>query len=369
MSAADVISFSRGAPSLDIVDIAGLKAATVRAFDTDPGRIAGYGTAVGYPPLREFIADKHKVDVDQVIVTNGSMQADAFLFDALVTPQSPVIVERPTYDRTLLGLRNRRGELHPIAIESDGLNVAELERVLESGVRPTLAHIIPNFQNPAGVTLSLAKRKRLLELADRYEFTVFEDDPYLDIRFRGEDLPTMLSMDSSDRVVFASSFSKTVCPGLRTGYLIGPADLIKRIITMATNTYIAPNMLAQATIYQFALSGALETSIANVRKALAERADTLATALREHLPNATCTVPDGGYFLWVDLGEDVDVNQLAPAAANRGVQVVKGTDFVLEGGQHSLRLAYSAVTADRIDEGVQRLAAAIKDCQLSDTSS
>ncbi|MGH8881455.1 MAG: aminotransferase class I/II-fold pyridoxal phosphate-dependent enzyme, partial [Stackebrandtia sp.] len=191
----------------------------------------------------------------------------------------------------------------------------------------------------------------------------FEDDPYIDIRFRGEDLPTMLSMDESQRVVFASSFSKTVCPGLRTGYLVGPQDLIKQITTMATNTYIAPNMLAQATIYQFAISGALRRSIENVREALAERAGILATALASHLPQAKCTAPDGGYFLWVDLGEDVDVDALVPAAVKRGVQVVKGTDFLVSGGHHSLRLAYSAVTADRVDEGVRRLADAVKDCQ------
>ncbi|HZE37867.1 MAG TPA: PLP-dependent aminotransferase family protein [Stackebrandtia sp.] len=363
----DVISFSRGAPSLDIVDIDGLKAAAVKALEDDPARIAGYGTSVGYPPLREWIAAKHDVDTDQVIVTNGSMQADAFLFDQYVKPDSPVIVERPTYDRTLLGLRNRRGDLHPVTVEADGLNVDEVEAALKRGLRPVLAHIIPNFQNPAGVTLSLEKRQRLVALADEYDFTIFEDDPYLDIRFRGDNLPTMLSMESDDRVVFASSFSKTVCPGLRTGYLVGPADVIAKIAKQATNTYIAPNMFAQATIYQFALSGALEESIKNVKHALAERADTLAAALREHLPQSHCVVPDGGYFLWVDLGEDVEVDKLLPAATARGVQVVKGTDFVIDGGHHSLRLAYSAVRPERIDEGVRRMAQAIEDCRLADT--
>ncbi|CAM3463841.1 DNA-binding transcriptional regulator, MocR family, contains an aminotransferase domain [Stackebrandtia soli] len=364
---ADLISFSRGAPSLDIVDIDGLKAAASAAFDTDPARVTGYGTAVGYPPLREWIAAKHDVNVDRVIVTNGSLQADAFLFDALVTPDTNVVVERPTYDRTLLGLRNRRGNLVPIPVEDDGLSIKDLEQVIDGGTVPALAHIIPNFQNPAGVTLSASKRTRLLELSREHGFTIFEDDPYLDIRFRGEGLPTMLSQD--ENVVYASSFSKTVCPGVRVGYLIAPTDLIKRITTMATNTYIAPNMLAQATVYQFARSGALAASIAKVQTALNERADTLATSLHRHLPNSTFTVPDGGYFLWVDLGEDVDVARLAPAAEKRGVQVVKGSDFVLEGGQHSLRLAFSAVAADRIDEGVQRLAAAIDDSKRIDTIS
>ncbi|WP_100445123.1 aminotransferase-like domain-containing protein [Glycomyces xiaoerkulensis] len=356
----DVISFSRGAPSLDIVDTEGLKAAAAAALDSDPTRVTGYGTSVGYPPLREWIAAKHDVAVENVLVTNGSMQADAFLFDELVEPDAAVIVERPTYDRTLLGLRNRHGQLHPVTVRADGVDVDELEGVLKGGVRPRLAHIIPNFQNPAGVTLSGEKRTRLLGLAEEYDFTIFEDDPYLDIRFRGRQFPTMLSQDRNDRVVYASSFSKTVCPGLRTGYLVGPADLIKRIATAATNTYIAPNMFAQATIHQFAASGDLERSIATVKAALEERVDQLSASLRTHLPNAEFVVPDGGYFLWVDLGEGVDCAKVAAAAADEGVQVVKGTDFVVDGGESCLRLAYSAVPADRIDEGVRRLAKAVE---------
>ncbi|WP_342761297.1 PLP-dependent aminotransferase family protein [Glycomyces sambucus] len=356
----DVISFSRGAPSLDIVDTEGLKAAAVAALDADPAGTTGYGTSVGYPALREWIAAKHDVNPENVLVTNGSMQADAFLFDALVKPDTPVIVERPSYDRTLLGLRERRGQLHPVRVQADGLDVDELEALLKGGVRPRLAHIIPNFQNPAGVTLSGEKRTRLLQLAGEYDFTIFEDDPYLDIRFRGGQFPTMLEQDDEDRVVYASSFSKTVCPGLRTGYLVGPADLIASIAAAATNTYIAPNMFAQATIYQFAASGALDRSIATVKAALEERVDQLAASLRAHLPNAEFVVPDGGYFLWVDLGEGVDCAKVAAAAGDEGVQVVKGTDFVLEGGESCLRLAYSAVKADRIDEGVRRLAKAVE---------
>ncbi|WP_026923250.1 PLP-dependent aminotransferase family protein [Glycomyces arizonensis] len=356
----DVISFSRGAPSLDIVDTEGLKTAAAAALDTDPARVTGYGTSVGYPPLREWIAAKHEVEPENVLVTNGSMQADAFLFDDLVEAGAPVIVERPTYDRTLLGLRQRRGELHPVTVQADGLDVDELEAILKGGVRPSLAHIIPNFQNPAGVTLSGDKRRRLLQLAAEYDFTIFEDDPYLDIRFRGEQFPTMLSEDTQGRVVYASSFSKTVCPGLRTGYLVGPADLIGRIAKAATNTYIAPNMFAQATIHQFAQAGALDRSIATVKAALEERVDQLSASLRAHLPNAEFVVPDGGYFLWVDLGEGVDCEKVASAAADEGVQVVKGTDFVVEGGESCLRLAYSAVHVDRIDEGVRRLAKAVE---------
>src|SRR3954453_21779933 len=178
--AADTISFAPGAPSLDIVDVEGLKAAAKRAFENDPAGLTGYGTAIGYPPLRQWIADQHQVEAQQVIVTNGSMQADAVLFDHLVERGDPVVVERPTYDRTLLGLRQRGADIRAIELEPDGIDVAGFSALLDGGVRPKLAHIIPNFQNPAGYTLSAGKREGLLGLAREHDFVLFEDDPYVE---------------------------------------------------------------------------------------------------------------------------------------------------------------------------------------------
>jgi 2-aminoadipate transaminase len=353
------ISFARGAPSLDIVDVGGLRAAADRAFAADPAGMTGYGTAIGYPPLRAWIAERHQVAPEQVIVTNGSMQADAFLFDALVESGDSVIVERPTYDRTLLSLRNRGADVRMVELEPDGIDVAAVERVLAAGAKPKLAHIIPNFQNPAGYTLSGPKRERLLQLARNHEFTVFEDDPYVALRFEGSPLPTMLSM-GGENVVYASSFSKTVCPGIRVGYLVGPAELIARVTKIATETYISPSMVSQAIVHQFVVSGALESSIENVRKALRERAETLCAALERELPEARFVKPSGGYFLWVDLPRGTDVGALFEAAAERGLLFVKGSDFVLDGAGSSLRLAYSGVTPDEIEEGVSRLAAAYR---------
>ena len=361
MTVEQLISFARGAPSLDIVDVEGLKAAAVRAFDADPAGVTAYGTSVGYLPLRTWIAEKHGVTPEQVLVTNGSMQADAFLFDQLVGAGDDVIVEKPTYDRTLLNLQQKGGKVHQVTIQPDGIDVEELRGLLEGGLRPKLAHIIPNYQNPAGVTLSLEKRRALLALATEYGFTIFEDDPYVDVRFRGEPLPSMLSLDTSGVVVHASSFTKTVAPGVRVGYLVGPAGVIGAIAKKATNLYISPGMVAQAIVHQFCVSGDIERSIATVSTALAERASVLAASLRRHIPGATFTEPDGGYFLWVDLPEDVDVDRLFPVATAKGVAIVKGSDFLLDGGNHSVRLAYSAVTVDQIDEGVRRLAEAIED--------
>jgi 2-aminoadipate transaminase len=353
------ILFTRGAPSLDIIDQEGLRDAAQQAFTKDPAGTFAYGTSVGYVPLREWIAEKHGVEANQVLVTNGSMQADAFLFELLVNPGDDVVVEAPTYDRTLLNLRQRGAKINAIALETDGIDVDAFQALLESGTRPALAHIIPNFQNPAGYTLSESKRTRLLELAAQHEFTLFEDDPYYDVRFEGSPLPTMLSQDTSDRVVYASSFSKTMCPGIRCGYLVGPVDVIAKIQKIATNTYISPNMVAQSIVNEFCRSGRINESVATVRTALRARKDALVTALQRELPDAVYTAPQGGYFMWVEL-PGVNTVKLFDVAKEHGVEYVKGTDFMLEGGETAMRLAFSGVNPEQIDEGITRLAAAVK---------
>ena len=335
------ISLSRGAPSLDIIAVDELRAAADRAFRHDPGGAFAYGTSAGYPRLLEWLAKKHQVAPERLVATNGSMQADAFLFQQLVAPGDVVVVEAPTYDRTLLSLRKLGAEILAIPLEEDGIDVDALASALDGGARPKLAHIIPNFQNPAGCTLSLEKRRRLLELAAAHEFTIFEDDPYVELRFEGEQHPTMLELDAGEgRVVYASSFSKTVCPGIRVGYLVGAADLIGAVRKRATETYISPNMVAQA---------------------LRERRDATCDALGRHLPDARFVTPEGGYFLWVDLPEGSEVARLETGAKERGVVFVKGTDFLLEGGDSSLRLAYSAVPPDQIEEGIARVADAYRE--------
>ncbi len=358
------ISFARGAPSYDIVDVEGLREATRRAAEGKLAWATPYGGAAGFPPLREWLAAKHGVDPARVLVTNGSMQADAFLFDELAGPGVDVVVERPTYDRTLLGLRERGATLHAIGLGDDGLDVAELQARLDGGLDPAFAHILPTFHNPAGCTLSLAKRRELVGLADARGFLIFEDDPYIDIRFSGEPLPRLLELDETGVVIYASSFSKTVCPGIRVGYLIAPdEDLATRLTARAMNTYISPGMLAQAVVHEFCASGEIDRSIATVKAALAERVDVLSAALRSQLPEAAFVQPEGGYFLWIELPEGTDSRAVTAAAKDRGVIVTPGTEFIVDGGERALRLAYSGVDAGEIDEGVRRLADAWRSTQ------
>ncbi len=351
--APDQISFARGAPSADIIPAEALRVSAAQVLADDPAGALSYGPGSGYGPLRDWIAKRHDVDPERVLVTNGSLEGGMMLFDLLVEPGDTVVVEAPSYDRTLLGLRQRGAELLAVPLEDDGIDTGALEAALENGARPKFIHTIPNFHNPAGCTLSRAKRDRLLELAAEYDFTIFEDDPYKQVRFEGEDLPTMLELDTGGRVTYASSFSKTIAPGVRTGYLIGPPDTIAALTRAAVNTYISPNTLAESIVSEFCRSGALERALADVTVALRARRDAVAQALREHFgDDARFVTPEGGYFLWVELPEGTNTAELLVACKQRGVTFVKGSDFMIEGGDNCLRLAFSAVTPEQATKGV-----------------
>ncbi len=358
--ASDVISFARGAPSADILPAEAVRVAAAKALAEDWERALSYGTGIGHPELCEWIATElHGIDAGQVMVTNGSMEAAALLFRYMVDPGDRVIVEQPSYDRTLLLLGRTGAELVPVPLESDGLEIEAFELALEGGpVR--LAHVIPNFHNPAGCTLSDAKRRRLVELAAEHGFTLFEDDPYRLISFGGELAPTMLSMDEADRVIHASSFSKTVSPGVRVGYLAGPPDDIATLAKRGSEHYISPNMLAESVVLELCRSGALRRNIELVNDALSQRRDALVKALGAHIPEAKFIVPEGGYFLWLDLHEGTDTAAVLAAAKQEGAPFVAGPDFMLEGGESSLRLSFASVPVERIDEGVARIARALE---------
>ena len=354
-----MISFARGAPSADILPAEAVREAAARALADDWQRALSYGTGRGHPGLCEWIAEAHSVTPEQVMVTNGSMEAAALLFDFALEPGDRVVVEQPSYDRTLLLLGRAGVELVPVPLEADGIDVAALEAALADGP-VKLVHVIPNFHNPAGCTLSGPKRERIVELAAEHGFTLFEDDPYRQVTFGGDPLPTMLSLDHTERVIHASSFSKTVSPGVRVGYLAGPSDRIAALAKRANETYISPNMLAESIVFELCRSGGLAENIEVVNAALRERRDALVEALKTHLPEADFVSPGGGYFLWLTLAEDVDSGRLLETAREEGVAFVAGPDFMLEGGGSSLRLSFASVPAELVDEGVARIARALE---------
>src|SRR3954464_15133820 len=358
--AADTISFARGAPSADILPKEAVRDAAGRALGEDWEKALSYGTGIGHPGLCEWVAQRHGgIDGGQVMVANGSPEGGAMLFEHLLGPGDRVIVEQPTYDRTLLMLQRLGVELVPVALESDGLDLGQFEAALAEGPLK-LAHVIPNFHNPAGCTLSAEKRVRLVELAAEHGFWIFEDDPYRELPFEGEALETMLDLDKADRVVHASSFSKTVSPGVRVGYLAGPAAEIGKLAKRANETYISPNMLAESIVLELCRSGELDRNIAFVKGELKARCDALVAALGEKIPEAEFVVPEGGYFLWLDLAEGTDSAALLTEAKNHGVTFVAGPDFMRDGGERSLRLSFAPVPANQAAEGAGRIAAALE---------
>jgi DNA-binding transcriptional MocR family regulator len=355
----ETISFARGAPSPDILPAEAVREAAAAALAEDWQRALSYGNGRGHPGLVEWVAGLHGIEPDQVMLTNGSMGAVSLLFEHALEPGDRVVIEQPTYDRTLLLLRRAGVELVPVPLEADGIDVAALERALAQGP-VKLVHVIPNFHNPAGCTLSAEKRERLVELAAEHGFLVLEDDPYRLVRFEGEELPTLLSLDRAGRVIHSSSFSKTVSPGVRVGYLAGPVEEIAPLAQRAHESYISPNMLAESIVHELCRSGGLERNVEFVNGVLRERRDALVGALREHLPEAEFVVPQGGYFLWLSLADDVDTPALLEASALEGARFVAGPDFLLEGGRNSLRLSFASVPAEQIGEGIARIARALE---------
>jgi 2-aminoadipate transaminase len=348
------ISFARGIPGPDLLPVDELADCAQAALRGDGRTILSYGSTLGYEPLREWIGERHGVEPGRVIVTNGSLQAFHLVLSTLRPGR--VLVERPTYDRPRRILAAEGRELGEVALDEDGLNVDELEHVYSDDDR--LLYTIPTFQNPTGIALSEQRRRRLAAFAGKRGLRVLEDDPYGLVRFEGSPLPTLLELEGGEQVLYSSSFSKTVAPGLRVGYLIVPPAFAVELEPLVASTYITPALLAQATVHEFFRRGLFEPNLERVCGLLRERRDAMLEALdRELAGRARWNRPEGGYFLWLELADGADSTELLGPASEAGVTFVPGADF--GGPATSLRLAFSFVSPAEIDDGVTRLAAAL----------
>jgi 2-aminoadipate transaminase len=346
------ISFARGIPAAECLPVAELAECAKAALERDGSVALSYGSTLGYGPLREWLGERHSVHPGRVLVTNGSLQAFHFVLDALGGDERRVLVERPTYDRPRKILAAQGVELGEIPVDDDGLDIDALERELE-GAPASFLYTIPTFQNPTGSTLSEERRRRLAELARSRRLRVLEDDPYGLVRFDGEPLPSLFELDGGVNVMYSSSFSKTIAPGLRVGYAIVPEALASELEDLVASTYITPALLSQATVYEFLRRGLFEPNLERVRGLLRARRDAMHDALDHELAGyASWNRPEGGYFLWLDLPEEIDASELL--ARDGGITFVPGADF--GGTPASARLAFSFVSPAEIEEGVRRLA-------------
>ena len=352
------ISFARGVPSADLLPVDELKSAIVRAMDKDATGMLLYGDPMGYMPLRTWIGDRWGFDPAGVFVTNGSLQAFAFIAEVLFAGSGGrAAVEAPTYDRTILTLKRFGATVDAYPLLEDGIDVDALEAAIKAGKTPGLVYIIPNFPNPAGNVTTLAVRQRLVDLAAEHGFWIFEDDPYGDLRFSGNDVARMVDLDTAGRVIYSTSFTKTIAPGIRAGALLLPEELRKQMGYIANQTYIGAVHFAHAAVAEYCAAGEFDKGLARVRPQLETRKDALVAALDTHLGDRfSYRAPEGGYFLWGKL-EGVDCDALLPKATEAGVPFVKGSDFFVDGsGKDHLRLAFSAVKPEEMDEGISRLA-------------
>jgi DNA-binding transcriptional MocR family regulator len=356
----DPIPFTRGVPSADMLPVDAMRAALATAMEREPVAALSYSPG-GHQGLRSWIGARHGAPAEQVICANGSLEMFAFVTSVLLAraASARVLVEAPTYDRSILILQRAGADVVGVPVDGDGIDTDALAAELERGPAAFL-YVIPNFQNPSGATLSLARRRRVLELARRHGTVVVEDDPYGLLRWAGETLPQLCELDP-ENVVTLSSFTKTVAPGLRIGYAVAPAEIAGAIGRYAENTYISPCMVSQAGLAAYCEAGSFEPGVERATRELEARCDAMVETVREHFPrDVKMVVPQGGYFLWLDLGPGADTTALAARAAEAGVPFVKGADFFADGGgTTSLRLAFSAVPADRIREGIARLGAVI----------
>lgn len=371
-----IISFAGGFPDSAMFDVAGIQDASHKALTQDAGLALQYGATEGFMPLREqlaaFTATKgaKEVRAEQLIVTTGSQQALDLLGKCMISPGDKVIVEGPTFLATIQCFRLYGAEVISAPIDSQGVVVDELEKLIAEH-QPKLVYLIPTFGNPSGATLSLERRKRVLELAVKYQTLVVEDDPYGDLYFDAPPPPSLLALSgevpgSRDWLAHCGSLSKVLSPGLRIGWLVAPPELLAKAVMCKQFSDAHTSTFAQATAAQYLLAGHMPATLAKVRKVYAQRAQAMMTALRSELGDAVdFTEPQGGLFLWVRLtgahGALADANVLAKQAIEQGVAFVPGAPFF---SQHpdlsTFRLSFATADEDKIREGVARLAKALR---------
>jgi 2-aminoadipate transaminase len=356
------ISFARGVPSPDCLPVEELADCARAALERDGATVLNYGPVGGYPPLREWVAARHGVQPDQVLVTNGSLQGLSLLAALLLERGSRVLVEGPTYDRALHITARHHAEPVVVPMDEEGLDPDALE------LPAAFLYTIPTFQNPSGRTLSLERRQSLADLARGGRLLVVEDDPYALVRFEREPLPSVYELAQGEGVVYSFSFSKIVAPGLRVGYLVGPVGLIGRLEALAVQTYLTPALLPQATVLEFVGGGRLEQNVERVVGLLRERRDAMLESFARELPQGSSwSRPAGGYFCWLELPAGTEAATLLARAQEQGVTFVKGSDFFPggRGGADSARLAYSFVSTADVRAGVARLAGLLRELNAS----
>ncbi len=349
----ETISFARGAPAPELLPLGQLAECAQTVLAREGKTILSYGSGAGYTPLRELIGEWFGVHPGRVVITNGALQGLWLLARHLVVGQS-VMVEWPTYDRAYKLLLQARAEILAAVVDDRGLDPDNVDSTLMGQMNPAFLYTIPTFQNPTGTTMPIERREHLVRSAMKRGFPLVEDDAYSLVRFEGEPLPALFDL-AGKTSIYMSSFSTTIAPGLRVGWMILPEELADELTVAAAGTYITPSLLGQAVVCEFIRRDAFVPNLKRSNELLKIRRDAMLAALEKHFSGAEWTRPEGGYFVWIKLPMGIDMRDVLKRA--KGVSAVDGTEFTAPANY--MRLAYSSVAPDEIEAGVERLAAAV----------
>jgi 2-aminoadipate transaminase len=377
----EVISFAGGLPAPEAFPLEAIRDATRRVLDEHGPMALQYSATEGYEPLREQIA-RHAFRYgiaarpSNVLITCGSQQALDLIGKLFLEPGDTVLVEDPTYLGAVQAFRAYGVEFLTVPLDHDGVRIDRLEQVLRQE-KPKLLYLLPNFQNPSGVTMSELRRQEVVQLAARHGLPIVEDDPYGQLRYEGDHLTPLFVLDSElerepqsgdpvrgAHVVYTSTFSKLLAPGLRIGWILAPEEVIAQLTLVKQGTDLHTSTFTQMVAYETCRGGFLDRHIRVIRKLYSERRAAMLAALERHMPaQVQWTRPAGGLFLWVTLPFDVDSRGVLEVALRKGVAFVPGGAFHASGGgSYTMRLNFSYCTPERIDEGIERLAEAVREC-------
>jgi 2-aminoadipate transaminase len=371
---ADIISFAGGLPAPDVFPVNEFKEACIAVLDNSSTLALQYGATEGIYPLREMIT-RHalrygiQITPENVMITSGSQQALDLIGKIFINRGDRILVESPTYLGALQAWNAYGAEYIAIPSDDNGMITDELEKALRCG--PKFIYVLPNFQNPTGATMSLDRRKKLVELADRYGVPIIEDDPYGQLRFEGEHLPAVEVLDSRTRaangcysgnVIYLSTFSKLLAPGLRLAWVVAPPEVISKMVQAKQGADLHTSTFNQMVAYEVAHKGFLDKHVITIRQTYQERRDVMLDALEEHMPEGVhWTHPQGGLFLWATLPESINTAELLLSAVKEKVAFVPGGSFhPCGGGTNTMRLNFSYSKPELINEGIARLGRVIK---------
>jgi 2-aminoadipate transaminase len=366
----DVISLAGGLPAPELFPIDEYRRAFEWVLESDGAVALQYGPSEGYRPLRTYLAERLsrlgiQCTADDILITNGSQQALDLIGKILLDPGDAVLLEKPTYLGALQAFNQYQASYVLVPMDEDGMQVDEVEQLL---ARPSPAgpikfiYAIPNFQNPTGRTMSLPRRRQLVEVASHYGVPIIEDDPYGELRYEGEHVPTLKSLDRTGTVMYLGTFSKILAPGFRLGWVVASPEAMEVLLHGKQPADLHTGMIQQMATYEVTRNGFVEGHVERIKAFYKERRDVMLRALEEHFPaHAYFTRPAGGLFVWAELPSDVDTRELLVDAVRDRVAFVPGQGFHPDStGTNTMRLNFSNVPPDQLREGVRRLGQAIQ---------